>query len=97
MQHWQTNRALPGRDRDVQCLGFLLGIAAVWLYAAIRDHAMVQDRIPQSALDWSLGRLPCFSQPRQLSLGLSPRGCSLISTVVALVEIVVLAGGRMAI
>jgi len=58
-------------------------------YTQPSDHAMVQDRIPQSALDWSLGRLPWFLPNLGNYPWPFPHAVLLISTVVALVEIVV--------
>ena len=69
--------------------GFLLGIAAVWLYAAIRTRygPGPSTAIRAGLVTWAIAVfLPNLGN---YPLGLFPTGLLLISTVVALVEIVV--------
>ena len=73
--------------------GFLLGIAAPSGSMRLSDRVMVQGRRPQSALGWLLGRLRCFSRILatfgNYPLGLFPTRLIVISSIVALIEIVV--------
>ena len=69
--------------------GFLLGIAAVWLYAAIRPRygAGASTAIRAGLVAWAVAVfLPNLSN---FPLGLFPVRLLVISTIVALVEIVV--------
>lgn len=77
--------------------GFLLGIAAIWLYAAIRPRygAGPNTAIRAGLAAWAIGAfLPNLAS---YPMGFFPTGLLAISTVVALVEIVLgtLAGARL--
>lgn len=69
--------------------GFLLGIAAVWLYAAIRPRYGIgpNTAIRAGLVAWAIGVfLPNLGN---LPLGLFPTRLTVITSVVALVELVI--------
>jgi uncharacterized protein YacL len=76
--------------------GFLFGIAAVWLYAAIRSRygAGPNTAIRAGVAAWVLGAL--LPNLASYTMGLFSTGLLVISTIVALVEFVVgtMAGAR---
>ena len=85
----QTSAALCGRNRGFQHLGFLLGIAAVWLYAAIRPRydAGPKTAIRAGVFTWAVAVF--LANLGNYPLGLFPTRLLVVSSIVALVEIVV--------
>lgn len=77
-------------------LGFLLGIAAVWLYAAIRPRygAGPNTAMRAGVAAWVIGAL--LPNLASYTMGFFPTGLIVISTIVALVEMVLgtMAGAR---
>lgn len=76
--------------------GFLLGIASVWLYAAIRPRygAGPNTAIRAGVVAWAIGSL--IPNLASYPMGFFPTGLLVIATIVALVEIVLgtMAGAR---
>ena len=76
--------------------GFLFGIAAVWLYAAIRPRygAGPNTAMRAGVAAWVIGAL--LPNLASYTMGFFPNGLLVISTIVALVEIVLgtMAGAR---
>ena len=96
-QAWGTAMQALGKSAELTAgaivifnvWGFLLGIAAVWLYAAIRPrYGMGPTTAVRAGLfAWAVAVF--LSNLGNLALGLFPVRLLLITTVVALIEIVV--------
>jgi len=85
----QNGTTISGRDRDFNIWGFLLGIAAVWLYAAIRPRygAGPTTAIRAGLFTWAVAVF--LANLGNYPLGLFPTRLLVITSIVALVEIVV--------
>ena len=94
---WGQAMAALGRPANISAgaivmfniWGFLLGIAAVWLYAAIRPRygAGVTTAIRAGVAAWALAVL--LANLSNYSLGLFPTGLLVTTSIVALFEIAV--------
>jgi hypothetical protein len=85
----QTSAGLCGRNRDFQHLGISARHSAVWLYAAIRPRydAGPKTAIRAGVFTWAVGVF--LANLSNYPLGLFPTRLLVVSSIVALIEIVV--------